>query len=283
MHLQQRLLLLILVKEEENSYTLVVVHCHANITWLNEVPLDWRIVLYEKCQHESGSDTENVTQRSNLIRHQLDSPGVEECNGYLDFMHDYYYNLTTVTVFMHDDGLWPYSKWKGRDAHTPFATFGPIAKATRKFVTKEEPFLHFGVSDVEETWGQDPVNAPSMKILWPYFAIPIPNTTPLKFHLPSPPKHFVFKPSAHFAVRKELLQMRPQATYLALLQQLRFAKTVWDFNSQVDARQLCCAMERLWHIFFGLSSRLPKKATAMFRLQLSKKYIDSLPQTIQEG
>jgi hypothetical protein len=55
--------------------------------------------------------------------------GAEKCNGYLDYTVDYYYNLTSVTVFMHDDGLALWSKWKGTAAHTPFVSFTDLAHA----------------------------------------------------------------------------------------------------------------------------------------------------------
>jgi Protein of unknown function (DUF3431) len=258
--------------DEADSYTLVVVHCRANITWLNEVPVAWRVVLYEKCEHDTEKYV-NTTLRHNFFHHRPANEGSEECNGYLDYMHDYYDDLTSVTVFMHDDGLWPYSKWKGEDAHTPFETFEPIVTLTKQFVTKDHPFLHFGVTEIEEEWGTDPSHGPAMRVLWPYFAKPMPGTNPPSSSLDAPPTELTFKPSAHFAVRREQIQMRPKSTYFALLQQLRFANTVTDEKSHnLEARDYCCAMERMWHIFFGEPAILPKRAMALELLKNTSEH-----------
>ena len=47
------------------------------------------------------------TKYSVMTAHQA---GKEECNGYLDYIVDHYDDLHPVTVFMHDDGLHPWSK-----------------------------------------------------------------------------------------------------------------------------------------------------------------------------
>jgi Protein of unknown function (DUF3431) len=266
-------------KEEENdTYTLVVVCCRANIAWLSQVPLDWRIVVYDKCErnnHDSlltkvNPTTTTISSRKNLLRHTVTNQGWEECNGYLDYMHDYYDNHTTVTVFMHDDGLWPYSTHQGWDAHTAFQTFDPIVNATKQFVTKDHPFLHLGVTTFGEQWGKQSYHGAAMKILWPYFAKVDPHSHPPVVRLDPPPTNFTFKPSAHFAVRKEQLLIRPKATYYAMLQQFRFAgKVNGRDNKYMRARQFCCAMERMWHIFFGEPAILPKRAMAMELLNIT--------------
>ena len=98
-----------------DTFTLVIVRCTGNLTWLVDVPKDWKIVIYEKCL----SLTEPISQNS--IATAMNE-GAEECNGYLDYIVDYYHNLTSVTVFMHDDGLAPWSKWKG-GAHTIYIIY----------------------------------------------------------------------------------------------------------------------------------------------------------------
>jgi Protein of unknown function (DUF3431) len=263
--------------EEEDTYTLVVVCCRSNISWLQEVPSSWRIVVYDKCDQYTDKNYHklNPTSRKNLIRHTSPNQGPEECNGYLDYMHDYYDNLTSVTVFMHDDGLWPYSTHKGWDAHTPFTTFEPIVNATKQFVTKDRPFLHLGVTSFREEWGTDWYHGKAMKILWPYFAKLDPKSDPPVVTLDLPPKDLTFKPSANFAVHKEQLQTRPKATYHALLQHFRFVNRVnRGGDTHMVARQLCCAMERMWHIFFGEPAIMPREVMAMELLNVTHHYTD---------
>ncbi|CAB9519782.1 expressed unknown protein [Seminavis robusta] len=265
-------------EEEVDTYTLVVVHCKANITWLDEVPSDWRIVLYNKCNNKK---VQKVIPNVTLTQHVPANAGEEECNGYLDFMYDYYHNLSTVTVFMHDDGLIPYdTKHEAKLYHTPFSTFEPIVNVTKQFLTPQHPFLHLGKLEIMEKWGKDPYWGLAQKILWPYFAVPVPNKDnnntstsmiPLeqqKMKLPRHPQKTSFKPSAHFAVHKQQIQKRPQSTYWAILQQSRFASQVKD--SYPNARQFCCAMERTWHVFFGEPHLLPTRAIASDLLNMTK-------------
>jgi hypothetical protein len=261
-------------EQEEDTYTLVVVCCRSSISWLSQVPLSWRIVVYDKCDQYTDKKL-NPTSRKDLIRHTTTNQGTEECNGYLDYMHDYYDNLTSVTVFMHDDGLWPYSTHKGWDAHTPFKTFEPIVNATKQFVTKDHPFLHLGVTNLWEQWGKDVYHGAAMKILWPHFAKLDPNSDPPMVMVDLPPKNLTFKPSANFAVHQEQLRIRPKATYYALLQHFRFANRVnRGGDTYMGARQFCCAMECMWHIFFGEPAIMPRQAMAMELLNVTHQYTD---------
>ena len=107
------------------SHTLVVVRCKGNLSWISQVPDDWSIKIYEKCQSTPS------TKYSILGATQA---GAEECNGYLDYIVDHYNNLSSVTVFMHDDGLYPWSKWKGKAAHTPFYSFAQVVNATKEYL-----------------------------------------------------------------------------------------------------------------------------------------------------
>ncbi|CAB9526013.1 expressed unknown protein [Seminavis robusta] len=253
-------------EKEEESYTLVVVNCRVNMTWLLQVPSDWRIIVYEKCGRQE--------ELSHVTYHTPTNAGAEECNGYLDYMHDYYQDLTTVTVFMHGDGLRSFSRHSGTSAHTPFDTFEPIANATRQFVTREHPFLHFGIKELAEWWGRDPNHGQAMKILWPLFRLSANSllgggtmSEDATRKVPKPPIQLTFRPSAHFAVRKEQIQMHPQSTYYALLQQLRHSNLIGDYPG---AREFCCAMERMWHIFFGEPAILPKRASASDLLNITE-------------
>ncbi|CAB9519781.1 expressed unknown protein [Seminavis robusta] len=255
--------------DEDPTYTLVVVRCKANITWFHQVPNHWRIVVYDKCKRNTKKELPKLKR---LIRHTPSNHKLaEECNGYLDFMHDYYDELTTVTVFMHDDGLIPYdTQHKATFYHTPFHTFEPIVNVTQKYLTKDNPFLHFGVTEMGEPWGADWYHGDAMHTVWPCFSIPHYNQHGEIIQLESlkPPKLISFKPSAHFAVRKEQIQKRPQSTYWALLQQVQLSRQTKG-QHYPDARQFCCAMERMWHVFFGQPAVLPKRAMASDLLDMT--------------
>jgi Protein of unknown function (DUF3431) len=88
-----------------DQYTLVVVNCQDNITWIEDVPDDWNVVLYEKCGMNNAKDHFSFLKADQLTVHKLSNQGAEECNGYLDYIYDYYYNLTSVTIFLHGDAI----------------------------------------------------------------------------------------------------------------------------------------------------------------------------------
>ena len=162
-------------------------------------------------------------------------------------MVDYYDGgFTDVTVFMHDDGLFPWSKWRGSSAHTPFSNFTQLVDAIDKY---QEDFLHLGVHGfVKRDFFDDPFAGVVLQSIWPY----------LKSELvPKPPWELTFKPSAHMVVRKEALYTRPKWVYQALLQHARTSTDIWGI---VDpARKFCCALENTWHILFGQPAILPLK------------------------
>ena len=83
------------------------------------------------------------------------------------------------------------------------------------------------------------------------------------------------------AVRKDAILSRPRETYSALLQMVRYSKDVKprkkqqqenmkknitapfhnpSYDKWMDSRQICCAIERTWHMLFGLPPKLPKYA-----------------------
>jgi hypothetical protein len=234
--------------EQEDSFALVVARCRGNLTWLSEVPSDWSIIVYEKCQHTPS------TNYSVLTAHQA---GAEECNGYLDYIVDHYDNLRPVTVFMHDDGLYPWSKWKGKSAHTPFYSFRQVVNATQEYLTPTQGYVTFGVTTITEKFGSDGYHGLGQKILWPYFVTK---------NMTHPPDKISFKPSANMAVRREAILSRTKSTYEALLNQARYARNVPD---HLDSRQICCAIERMWHMLFGESPDLPMETRVTDLMQQS--------------
>jgi hypothetical protein len=233
------------VEDDSDTFTLVVVRCNVNLTWIDQVPQDWRIIVYEKC------DDKPSTNYSVFTAHRV---GSDECNGYLDYLVDYYDDLTSITVFMQDDGLWPWSKSKREAAHTPFSDFPNIVQSLKLYMPKNQTFLHFGVSDLTQAWYGDPYSVLGMRTIWPYLK---------SLEVPLPPATITTKPSANIAVRREQIQARSRSIYEALLYQLRYINEVQDIPGLEDAvsldnRRLCCALERTWHILFGQPAILPE-------------------------
>jgi len=223
-------------REEEDTYTLVVIRCKGNLTWLSDVPRDWTIKIYEKCSTTPSS------KHSVMTATQAEA---EECNGYLDYIVDYYDDLNSITAFMHDDGLYPWSKSKGRSAHTPFHSFTQVVNATKQYLTSTQGYVTMGVTTRSEPFGEDNYHGLAQKILWPYLQTK---------NMSSPPKYINYKPSAHFAVRRQAIHSRSKSVYEAILNQTRHSRNV---PNHLDSRQVCCAMERMWHILFGELPNLP--------------------------
>ena len=107
----------------------------------------------------------------------------EECTGYLDYIVNNYDKLSSVTVFMQDDGLSPWSQWKGKQAHTPFLNFTDLAKDVANYLKRDQGFLHLGVSRLQSTLSTELLN-----ITWPFLKSPL---------VPDPPDLIVTKPGAH--------------------------------------------------------------------------------------
>lgn len=226
--------------QQKESHTLVVVRCKGNLTWLGDVPSSWRIIVYEKCSNEAYTPYSVLT----AVR-----AGSDECNGYLDYLVDYYDNASAVNVFMHDDALWGHSRHRGIRAHTPFDNFRQVVDATRRYLTPGQGFVTYGVLTKEEAFGGDAAHDKAQKALWPLLRTDA--------H-PRPPDSINYKPSAHFAVRREAIRSRPKGTYEALLSLMRYSKDVP--NHYLDSRMLCWTMERSWHILFGEAAELPMQS-----------------------
>jgi hypothetical protein len=234
----------------ENTFALVVVRCTGNLTWLSGLPSDWSITIYEKCEKTPFTKYSVMT---------ADQEVHGECSGYLDYIVDHYDDLLPVTVFMQDDAFPPWSKWKGKAAHTPFYSFGQLANATKEYLTPAQGYLSLGVSTVTEGFGTSEYYGLAQKILWPYFQTK---------NMTRSPEQITFKPSGHFAVRRQAIRSRTKSTYEALLAQARYSRNVRDHQ---DSRQICCAMERMWHVLFGVSPDLPMETRVTDMMQQSGK------------
>ena len=227
----------------EDSFSLVIVRCHGNITWITQVPEDWSVTVYEKCEDVAVAK-ETVfrnTGRSNVNHTTAFRLGAEECNGYLDYIVDNYETLSPITVFMHDDGLYPWSKWRGRGAHTPFANFTQVVQTINKLMLNgsNRTFLHMGVRTLKEGMDENAYHGIALRAIWPLLQGPA---------VPEPPTEITWKPSAHFAVRPEAIRVRPKYVYEALLLHARYG-----WQTYGTSRKFCCGLEVTWPIVFGFT------------------------------
>ena len=99
-----------------------------DITWLNEVPLDWRIVVCEakvQTRHAHISQCDTGQFHHTLASHHRWCRKVQWC---FDYMHDNYDMETSVPVFAYarrwDVTL---SGHKGEHAHFPFETLNQLS------------------------------------------------------------------------------------------------------------------------------------------------------------
>lgn len=249
----------------EDTYTVVVVRCAGNVTWLNDVPSNWRVVVYDKCGTNTSAEF-NLTQHD-FVSHDAPNVGSEECTTYLKYILDYYDNLTDVTVFAHDDALRPYRKADIK--HTPFDTFTELSEAVEQFMTPDRPFLHLGDYEIPEKWGSDPYHGEAMRTLWPFTAMPDeadPSALSKETMLQEIPECMTFMAGAHFAVRKETILRRPKHSYWPIIQKIYHSEKI---PGTPDCRKLCCAMERMWHVIFGQPPVLTKESMIKDLLNIS--------------
>jgi hypothetical protein len=222
--------------------------------WINDVPADWRIIIYEKC----GLTTNRSSSHNAIFVDQpIENIGYEECTSYLDYIINNYGdgNLTDVNIFAHDDALIPYSQNK---FHTPFHNFSELVNATMQLMTKDQGFLHYGVKLLQHVgpWS-DSYFGEAMRSLWPLFA---------SAEMPNAPAEIFFRPAAHMAVRKERILAVPLDVYKALTRNVYYSRFV---PGGTDARRMCCAMEISWHMLFGEPPIMPYNASVYDRLNLT--------------
>lgn len=100
-------------KQQAPTFGLVVVHCSRNpeITWLDDVPSDWKLTVYETCG-------KNISRGSIPFQNR----GHEECTGYFQYILDNYHDLPDINVFLQDDAMFEYKDRPGQAGlwHTPF-------------------------------------------------------------------------------------------------------------------------------------------------------------------
>eukprot|EP00539_Tryblionella_compressa_P008725 CAMPEP_0178763266 /NCGR_PEP_ID=MMETSP0744-20121128/17049_1 /TAXON_ID=913974 /ORGANISM="Nitzschia punctata, Strain CCMP561" /LENGTH=300 /DNA_ID=CAMNT_0020418129 /DNA_START=24 /DNA_END=923 /DNA_ORIENTATION=+ len=230
------------------TYTMLVVRCRANLTWISDLPSDWRVVVYEKCG-QTTIGNENITVFHNKA---MTNVAPEECSSYVDYVYDFYHDLTDVTVFMQDDWMATVEKFKVINSpHTTFTNISELAAVTKHLM--EEPkdgriphFLHYGKQEYVEGFGRDPYHGVAEQALWPLIAsarLEANSTTTST----KPPEVITFRPGATFAVRKDRILANPRETYHAIKSHILIdGSSSTSQEKMYEHRRSCCAMERMW-------------------------------------
>lgn len=111
------------------SYGLTVVHCREkNMEWLDDVPKDWHMTVYETCG-------QNVSRASLPFK----NAGSEECTAYLQTMIEHYDSLPDINIFVQSDVLIGSGREKPLDVeHSPFHNFGDLVNATESWAGQQQ-------------------------------------------------------------------------------------------------------------------------------------------------
>lgn len=250
--------------QQVDSKALVVVNCHGKIPWLDQVPSDWRLVVYQKCSETLGNLSRSY---SDFREKNLRNIGPEECTAYFDYMLANYDDLTDITLFLHDDSLMSERK----RPHTHFKHFSEIEDVVNRFFLaanrQDREYMSLGAAYlVEDTGGKslDPYHTPAMRSIWPLVAARDDEAgTEMDF-----PEKIGFQPGAQVAVHKERIRAHPRAVYEGLKRHVLYGHTVPEGLGNV--RMHCCAIERMWHIILGEPAILPGNSIASDLLNITK-------------
>jgi hypothetical protein len=73
------------------------------------------------------------------------------------------------------------------------------------------------------------------------------------------------------AVRQEQIQLRSRGTY-----EVTTGTIHHSVPNHLDARQICCALERMWHMLFGDPPELSLKADLLHQLNLEEAEVEGV-------
>ena len=250
-------------QEATTTYGLVVVRCHDNSSWILDVPTPlntpphssiqtWRVVVYEKCGEHSTP-------------YSIPAPnyGAEECNGYFDYLRDYYEDLPDVTVFLHGDSMAegrshkphykPVTRWSiGWQPHTLWFTWQEVQTAIVNLNVAKRGYVCLGSDRKEEVVS----TFRHKEVLWDIWNMTQAPPNTIAF----PPGPVIYKGAQQMALSRDTIQRYSQSTYAKLK----------DYFTVGDSRHKCCSMERIWHVFYGVDPSLPPDHTATDILQMTE-------------
>jgi len=249
----------------DDSKTLVVVVCNKPTQWLEYVPPNYRLVVYQKCGKSVGNNISKLFSDFEEINH-LPNFASEECSSYLHYMLTYYRNLTDITLFLHDDSL---MGMRGDKDHTQFRTFPELDDAiNRLFLASNKgkrSYMSLGSEYLTE-YAEYPSHGQAMKSMWPFFVDR--DTNEESAEKSTFPLEIGFQPGAQIAVRKERILARPKDVYEGLNRHILYGYTIP--NHLGGARAHCCALERTWHILLGEPAILPSDSISSDLLNKTK-------------
>ena len=174
-----------------------------------------------------------------------------ECAGYLQFLHDEYYNLPAMTAFL---------QW-GAEVHMPL----PLHTSLGALRNTSGGFFALSKNSFEGRWPTPCEPADQARALGScaehYWRMAANGT---RRDPSAPPERFRFYANGLFAVARERVLAHPRALYRLLLDRMQgraplacvggvhrpFAS--WkNASNLVRAEADCLMLEKMWHIYFG--------------------------------
>jgi hypothetical protein len=259
------------------TYAILIVRCTRSLSWIKDVPNEWKIIVYEKCGLNTTTH-DNVTRVVSYSKN-MKNVGAEECSSYLDYIYEFYDHLQDVTVFLQDDWNADEPKFKNNKfagAHTPFQNFIDLASTTEDLMNENDNlrFVHYGTKELVQWFGESGYYGIAQQALWPFFVRDAEEghrdggDDYRNNNIIIPPEKIVFRPGATFAVKKDRILERPRDVYFHLRNFMLVDGSIHvddEHNHEFQPRKMCMAMERMWHILFGEPPVIPSNSTVMHR------------------
>ena len=230
----------------KKSYGLTVVHCREkNMGWLDDVPKDWHVTVYETCG-------QNVSRASLPFK----NAGSEECSAYLQTMIGHYDSLPDINIFVQSDVLIGSGRVKPLDVeHSPFHNFGDLVNATESWAGQQQSgglgLLAYGPS-----MGKiKNINSTQNYILtYPREIFDI-----MGLNYTASDTNLRTRSGACFAVHRDRIRANAIEKYRTL--QDSIVAKGRDSKSKRQARRQCCGLENTWHAVLGEEYILPAHST----------------------
>jgi hypothetical protein len=222
------------IKTTAPQFGVLFVHCREeNMTFLNDIPSDSKLTIYETCQ-------QTVSANYSI---QYKNAGSEECTSYLDYMIQNYHDLPEINLFLQSDALKGYGRHGG---HIPFRDLSSLINTTKHAFAGPafEGFFHYRKG---ETWfgGMLGEENPYMR----YYLNESMYDFELNYNMTNETK-IITAPNACFAVHRKRILQRPLHVYIKLRDKILA-------SDRDEARRRCCALESSWHVLLGEPPILP--------------------------
>lgn len=226
----------------DTTYGITIVHCNeakTNMAWLDDVPKEWKITVYEKCGHSFSPASK-----------PLKNIGSEECTAYLSTMIDQYDNLPDINLFVQADILLGFGK-RGKLAtqHSPFVHFPELVDYTHTWAKEGKgKFLAYGPEiDMMK-------NINRRLYFYHWYVKELFDRLGLEYTKDS--TNIQGRSGACFAVHRDRILGNSVEKYKEMRESI--------LNKEGDTNQIlreCSTLENTWHLVLGESYIIPQEST----------------------